>query len=268
MLSRGITDTNCDVNEENSKKMVESVVELAGIPILIRCRFKTNQRFFKDYLSDREPLLIIEASDYDMERIQKNCDAIAQAQGLDSRAYHGAYLENNALHERIAGELTAYQVLLMHGSALCMDGQAYIFMASSGTGKSTHARLWREVFGNRVWMINDDKPLLRISEDKVLVYGSPWDGKHRLSSNNSAPLKAVAHLVRGRENLIRPLPKPSAYQVFRKHTLWPDQPQERTRVLELQKKLIEVVDFYELYCNMSSEAAQVAWQGMNHGGRS
>ena len=83
-----------------------------------------------------------------------------------------------------------------------MDGAAYLFTAPSGTGKSTHTRLWREVFGDRVWMINDDKPMLRISENLVTAYGTPWNGKHHISRNASAPLKAIVQLNRGKENII------------------------------------------------------------------
>ena len=80
-----------------------------------------------------------------------------------------------------------------------MDGEAYIFTAVSGTGKSTHAMLWREVFGERVRMINDDKPLIRITpEGKAVVYGTPWDGKHHLSKNSAFPLKAICWLTRAK----------------------------------------------------------------------
>lgn len=98
----------------------------------------------------------------------------------------------------LAAALLYYNILLMHGSALCMDGEAYIFAAPSGTGKSTHARLWREVFGDRVWMINDDKPLVRVEEERAFVFGSPWCGKHKLGCNGSARLKAVVELTTDR----------------------------------------------------------------------
>ena len=114
------------------------------------------------------------------------------------------------LHALLAEKLVAYGALLMHGSALCMDGNAYIFTAKSGTGKSTHARLWREAFGDRVWMINDDKPMIRV--DEMRVYGTPWDGKHHLSRNASAPLKAIVKLERAEENRVAPLAKADAFQ--------------------------------------------------------
>ena len=67
-----------------------------------------------------------------------------------------------------------------------------MFTAPSGTGKSTHARLWREAFGERVVMINDDKPLLLVRPEGVTVYGTPFRGKHGLGGDRSAPLRAIA----------------------------------------------------------------------------
>ena len=130
--------------------MYEFTIELAKVPIRIRCRYKANRAFFGDYLSEKEPGLEVEASEKDLQDMQMKFEKLAEKEGTQKLAYSDVFLENNALHELIAKGLIAHQVLLMHGSALCMDGQAYIFTASSGTGKSTHARLWREAFGDRV----------------------------------------------------------------------------------------------------------------------
>ena len=242
--------------------MYECTVELAGVPILIRCRHKANQEFFHDYYTERPSELEIEISSEDLDRTRLKMEAYDGKEQFASHLHSGSYLENNAIHEKIAEGLTAHDVLLLHGSALSMDGQAYIFTAASGTGKSTHARLWRENFKDRVTMINDDKPLLRLQNDKVLVYGTPWDGKHRLSTNTSAPVRALACLVRDKENSVRPLTKAEGFQILLKHSLWPDRAEDRIKVLALQKKLIEKICFYELRCNMLPEAAITAWRGM------
>ena len=125
--------------------------------------------------------------------------------GKSMQPYDGVYLENMSIQNILSKRLLDYNVLLLHGSALCMDGEAYIFTAPSGTGKSTHVRYWRETFGDRVWMINDDKPMIRMENGKATVYGTPWDGKHHLSRNASAPLKAVVWLKRDKENHIERL---------------------------------------------------------------
>jgi hypothetical protein len=95
--------------------------------------------------------------------------------------------------------------LLFHASAVCIDGNGYIFTAPSGTGKSTHTAYLKQLLGERFKYINDDKPLLRFNEKEncFYVYGTPWDGKHHRSENIKAPLKAVCFITRGEPQVIK-----------------------------------------------------------------
>ena len=123
--------------------MEKFTIEIAGIPVLIRCRYSVNRDFLRDYLSEKEPVCTIEPSAEDLVRMQSDFDRMNEAEGFPARRRSDEFLENNAIHSLLAEKLVGHGVLLMHGSALCMDGEAYIFTAKSGTGKSTHARLWR-----------------------------------------------------------------------------------------------------------------------------
>ena len=97
----------------------------------------------------------------------------------------------------------------------------------------------------------------------VTVYGSPWDGKHRLSRNAKAPLKAVVSLRRKEENLLEPLSKEEAFPVLMSQCYRPRNPAVMARVISLEKTILDLAEFYRLSCNMSPEAAQVAYRGMN-----
>ncbi|MBQ6374090.1 MAG: hypothetical protein IJJ45_06315 [Clostridia bacterium] len=238
-------------------------IELAGVPAEVVCRHPENHAFFGPYASDRPPRFCVEPTEDDLRRIREDLDRLDDADGLPRRHHSPAYLENNAIHALLAEQLVAWDVLLMHGSALCMDGRGYLFTAPSGTGKSTHARLWREVFGDRVWMINDDKPLLRIADGAVTAFGSPWDGKHHLSRNAGAPLRAIALLERDSENRIAPMSRPDAFQVAMRQALTSRDPATMARIVALERRLVEAVAFYWLRCNMSPEAAVTAWRGMD-----
>lgn len=99
-------------------------------------------------------------------------------------------------------------------SAVALDGQAYLFTAPSGTGKSTHTRLWREVFGERAVMVNDDKPLIQVREDAIYVCGTPWNGKHNLDSNQKVPIKGICLLERGTVNHIETISAADGVSVF------------------------------------------------------
>lgn len=241
------------------------LIEIAGVPLEVNCRYAENERFFREYETHQLPFFSIAPTDEDLKRMQVNHFTLAQAEGRPKQIHSDAFLENNAIHALLAEKLVEYDVLLMHGSALCMDGVAYLFTAPSGTGKSTHTRLWREVFGDRVWMINDDKPMLRISDNGVTVYGTPWNGKHHISRNASAPLKAIVLLNRGKENRIEPMSKADAFTVVMKQALTSKIPSVMMKIIQLENNLLNAVDFYQLSCNMEPEAARVAWQRISSG---
>ncbi len=151
---------------------------------------------------------------------------------------------------------------MFQGSAGAVDGEAYLFPAPSGTGKSPHARLWREAFGDRAVMINDDKPLLRVSEEGVRVYGTPWNGKHRLGGNLSAPLKALCVLTRDERNHIEPISREEAFAVLFQQSYRPAREENLPRLLALLERLSRKVGLYRLGCNMEPEAAIISYQGM------
>jgi hypothetical protein len=159
--------------------------------------------------------------------------------------------------------MTEYDTLLLHGSCVAVDGMGYLFTAGSGTGKSTHTRLWRELLGERAVMINDDKPLIRAGADgAAMVYGTPWDGKHRLSTNTAVPLRAVCILERAAENAIRPIPAGEAYPMLLQQAYRPMDSMAMSKTLTLIDSLATSVGLWRLGCNTDIEAARVAYEAM------
>jgi serine kinase of HPr protein (carbohydrate metabolism regulator) len=153
---------------------------------------------------------------------------------------------------------------LVHGSAICVDGKAYLFSAPSGTGKSTHARLWREMLGDRAVMVNDDKPFIRYIENDgcFYVYGSPWQGKHHRGANVKIPLKAICLLNRGIENKITKINSFEALSEILTQTVKPTDELEVDAFMNIISLLTEKVDFYKLYCNMESDAPKTSFNEM------
>ena len=100
-----------------------------------------------------------------------------------------------------AQAILPHAAVSMHSSVIEKDGRAFLFMGKSGTGKSTHSRLWLEhIEGSS--LLNDDNPIVRIIGDKVMAYGSPWSGKTHCYKNQSVPLKAVVRLSQAPYNKI------------------------------------------------------------------
>lgn len=148
--------------------------------------------------------LIIEEPDIQYER--KKSEAEDRKQGIPTRHFSDEYLETLAVYRKIAEKMPVYDTILFHGSVIAVDGMGYLFTAKSGTGKSTHTRLWREHFGNRAVMLNDDKPLLKVTADSVIAYGTLWDGKHRLSNPIKVPLSSICVIERATGNSIKRMP--------------------------------------------------------------
>ena len=203
----------------------------------------------------------ITQSDIDFEREKSAREDIKE--GIPIRRFSDAYLETLAVYRKIADCLLSCDTLLFHGSVIAVDGEGYLFTAKSGTGKSTHTRLWREYFGERAVMVNDDKPLLRITDSGVTVYGTPWDGKHRLSTNIAVPLKGICILTRNAKNHIEPVEPHAVYPLIVQQTNRSLSADGMKHALSLIDRMLHVVPVYRLGCNMDIEAARVAYEGMN-----
>ena len=103
-----------------------------------------------------------------------------------------------------------YGTVAVHGSCIVNGGRAVLFLGESGTGKSTHTRIWREHIEGSV-LLNDDSPILRVEGGKVWAYGSPWSGKTPCYKSERHELKACVRLSQAPQNIIRKLSVLHAY---------------------------------------------------------
>ena len=184
--------------EEN---MIDFNMRLADLTVSLSVSEpKTAQSCEKYIVHDNSAVFHVQASEEDLH---KEAKFFAKRNGEAARPLPHWQLEKSALYRKIAEEMMDYNRILIHGSALSMDQNGYLFIAPSGTGKSTHAALWRKVFKERVVMINDDKPLVYVNQNDIRVYGTPWDGKHHLSTNTSVQLKPFAAFTEVKPIILR-----------------------------------------------------------------
>lgn len=160
-------------------------------------------------------------------------------------------------------ELLRFDGMMLHSSAVVMDGKAYLFSAPCGTGKSTHTNLWLDVFGSRAAMLNDDKPALRYEDGTWYAYGTPWSGKHDISANLRVPVAGIAMVERGEHNEITRLDSKAAIYGLLDQTIRPKNIQMYTKLLELLDSLITNIPVWKIKCNMDREAAVVAYEAMS-----
>lgn len=155
--------------------------------------------------------------------------------------------------------------MMLHASAVEMDGKAYLFSAPSGTGKSTHTSLWVKEFSPRAKILNDDKPAIRIFPDEISVYGTPWSGKTDLNLNHKATLQGIAFIKRGEKNSIRRVSSIAAIENVLSQTVRPHNKETMEMLLDVLGRIIQRVLVYELTCNTDPEAAHVAYNTMSKG---
>lgn len=237
-------------------------IKIADIPIAISTLFSETEILCNAYKSEEPAAFSVSIAKEDIELERRKSRQEAILEGLPVVQWSDAYLETLAVYRKIAAGLLEYDRLLFHGSAIAVDGEGYLFTAKSGTGKSTHTRLWRERFGDRAMMVNDDKPILKITEKNVLVCGTPWDGKHHLSCNTIVPLKAVCILHRDGENRIEEISVQEAYPMLLQQSFRPPEAEKMLKTMQLVRQFAEKVKLYALGCNMEPEAADVSYEGM------
>ena len=238
-------------------------IEIAGLVTCVQPMFFSTREYCRSYLTEKRPEFYVEVTPEDLVRQQELLDQEADEEGLRRRKFTEPFLERAVIQDKLAQKLLERNALLLHGSTVAVDGKAYLFTAPCGTGKSTHTRLWRDVFGDRAVMVNDDKPFLRITPEGVLAYGSPWSGKHGLATNICVPLKGICLLKRGTENEIRPLAPEYGIALLREQAHIPEDSALRGSVFALVDALLEKVPLWQMSCNKEPVAAEIAYRAMH-----
>ena len=163
-------------------------------------------------------------------------------------------------------ELVKHDGLYLHASAVALDNRAYLFSAPSGTGKSTHTRLWQHIFGEGAEVFNDDKPAIRRLDGTWYAYGTPWCGKDGINSNRKVPLSGICFLKRAQENRIRRLSHQEAVQRILAQTIFRFQDAAMlSSMLTSLDKLVREIPVYELENRPEPVAAHLSYETMRSG---
>ncbi|MBQ8228829.1 MAG: hypothetical protein IJZ88_07440 [Clostridia bacterium] len=157
-------------------------------------------------------------------------------------------------------ELLNFDGMMLHASAVELNGEAYLFSAPSGTGKSTHTEGWLRVFENAE-IINDDKPAIRKVNGQYFAFGTPFSGKNDISINKGYPIKGICFLDRGK-NRIEKLNTQSAMSPLFNQTIRPDDESKMDLLCSRAEDVLESINFYAMFCDTSDEAVKMAYDKM------
>ena len=244
--------------------MAEFSMKIAGHTARVSSFFESTPQYFRSYLSGDSPEFSIHVTRESIAFEQADLLEEAHRDGFKPRVFTDPFLERAAIQRAFAEYLFDHSILLFHGSAIAVDGMGYLFTAHSGTGKSTHTRLWQQTFGDRAVMVNDDKPFLELRENGVWLHGSPWSGKHGLDNNICVPLQGLCILERGKENHIAPIAAQEALPMLQKQAYRPLAAEKESTFLQLTGQLSRSASLWKMACNKEREAPQIAYNAMRN----
>ena len=148
-----------------------------------------------------------------------------------------------------------YDTMMVHASVIAHGGQGYMFLGKSGTGKSTHSRLWLNHIDDTE-LLNDDNPIVRVHGSEVIVYGTPWSGKTPCYKNMQVPLKAVVRLSQAPYNKIARLAPLQSFASLMPACSCKRWDSEAVAMLhKAVEKAISIVPCYHLECLPDEDAA-------------
>lgn len=235
--------------------MARFTIKIAGHTAQVHSLFDSTAHYCGRYLTEEPPEFSITVTKEDLEAEQASLLAEARREGIRPRVFPDPFLDRSVIQNKLAQQLLAYDILLLHGSAVAVDGKGYLFTADCGTGKSTHTRFWRETFGERAVIVNDDKPFVKLTGEGVFLCGAPWSGKHGLDTNITVPLNGICILRRGSENRIASLSPEKALPQLQKQCNAPDSP--------LVEQLCRSVPLWQMECTKDPSAAAVSYAAMS-----
>ncbi len=190
-------------------------------------------------------------------------EEIAHEMSVAETEVTAGYAEGVCAYRNICKRLPAeHGAYLFHSAVIEYGGEGFAFAAKSGTGKSTHISLWAKRFGKDVHIINGDKPIMKFEGDRLYAYGTPWCGKEGWQRNTRAPLKALCFLERSHENRIRRIGADEAVMLVFHQILSPSDLESADALFPLLDRTLCEVPCYILGCNISEEAAEVAYNAM------
>ena len=224
------------------------IYEIAGLKVEMEPKFGRLTRQSESYLSSGKPVMTVKPDPVDEVRA-----------GMDR--YPEEEREYICCSAAFCRGIIGQGRFFLHASAVVYEGAAYLFSGPSGTGKSTHTALWRELFPQS-YILNDDKPVIWPEKGKISAWGTPFSGRTDLQVNRGVPVKGICFLKQGRENRIRPVTGEEALALLLNNTWRPRSNPGMSLLLDMMEQVVTETHVYELCCTEDPEAARLSYTVM------
>ena len=238
--------------------MFDFQIKLGGIVFNINSEFKSVKDFFSDFLVNGEAACIeIMFSEEDIINEWKLAEEYSGDDNSVQRIWFEPILERKAINRKLIEILLLNEIVLVHGVAISNGSEAYLFTAPSGTGKTTRANLFIEQHPE-YFILNGDKPLIRVERGRIIVCGSPWKGKEGVGINSEATLKAIFFLDRAENTKIIPISIKDAFELLVKQVYIPKGDKDIIKTLHLLKSFDSKVKFFLFHSQASGKSIEEA----------
>ncbi len=177
---------------------------------------------------------------------------------VSAENFSNGYLESVCAYRHLCNQLPKFDAMLLHASVVDVNSRGVAFLALSGTGKSTHTFLWQKQLGDKLIIVNGDKPIVRFFDGVPYAYGTPWNGKEGLSTKMRTPLTDLCFIERSETNSVEPLSESECSSRIMNQILLPKDADCAVKTLEMADRLLGCCNKWLIKCNTKPEAAEVA----------
>ena len=224
---------------------------IADLTVDIQSRYEYLPRLCRAFLADPNDTadITVAVSPSDIENERKSVD----------KDFSDGYIESICAYRKLCLQMPRFQGMFLHCSLIRAAGRGIAFLAVSGTGKTTHTALWQQLLGEKMTVINGDKPILRCLNGTFYGYGTPWAGKEGIYQKDRVAVTDLCFLERGEENSCVPLSPEESLQKIVHQVIFPEDAAGTEKTLELLDGLLRTCRLWRIRCNMDISAAETAF---------
>ncbi len=229
-----------------------SLYNIGGINVNMDLKYEFTRKKAEPYYVGED----VSVADFSVSVSEERLDKYAKR--FNSDEFRDEY-EYFIISSDFYWELLNFSCIMLHSSAVVVDGKAYLFSAKSGTGKSTHTALWLKMLGDKAYILNDDKPAIRLIDGKVKAFGTPFSGKSDLHRNIGVDIGAICFIERAEENSIKEITTREALPLIFAQIPFTSEGEALPKTLDVLDKLLSQIPVYKLSCNMDISAAELSY---------